>query len=115
MSGGIPKTEDWDNARVFVEFLKIFYDATLKVSGSLFVTSSQYFHEYCLISNTLKKWSNSSDPLLETMAEKMKAKHDKHWGNIKNTNMMKAKQNSLFANVILYFNFLYAGVVGLSF
>lgn len=88
MSGGIPKTEDWDNARVFVEFLKIFYDVTLKVSGSLFVTSSQYFHEYCLISNTLKKWSNSSDPLLETMAEKMKAKHDKYWGNIKNTNMM---------------------------
>lgn len=79
MQGGIPKAEDWDNARVFVKFLKIFSDVTEKVSGSLYVTSSQYFHEYCKISNTLNSWSGSSDHLLKNMAEKMKGKHDKYW------------------------------------
>lgn len=88
MSGGIPKNEDWDNARVFVRFLKIFYDVTKKVSGSLFATSSQYFHEYCMILSTLKNWANSLVPLLGSMAKKMKAKHDKYWGSIKNINMM---------------------------
>ena len=52
------------------------------------MTSSQYFHDYCLIVNTLKKWAGSLDPLLGSMAVKMKAKHDKYWGNIKNMNMM---------------------------
>lgn len=88
MSSGIPKTEDWDNARVFVKFLKKIYDVIKKVSGSLFVTSSQYFHEYCMIFNTLKTWTTSLDPLLGSMASKMKAKHDKYWGSIKNINMM---------------------------
>jgi hypothetical protein len=71
MQGGIPKAEDWDNARVFVKFLKIFSDVTEKVSGSLYVTSSQYFHEYCKISGTLNSWSGSSDEyLLKNMDEK---------------------------------------------
>ena len=63
---------------MFVKLLKIFYDVTKKVSGSQYVTSSQYFHEYCLIVNTLKTWSGSLDLVLHTMAEKMKSKHDKY-------------------------------------
>ncbi|XP_057441940.1 zinc finger BED domain-containing protein RICESLEEPER 2-like [Lotus japonicus] len=88
MKGGVPKSEDWDNARVFVRFLKVFYDVTLKVSGSLFVTSSQYFHEYCMVLKTLNTWAGSLDPLLGGMVVKMKAKHDKYWGSLKNINMM---------------------------
>jgi len=61
---GTPKSEDWENARVFVKLLKFFYDVTKKVSGSQYVTSSQYFHEYCLIVNTLKTWSGSLDSVL---------------------------------------------------
>jgi len=34
MQNGIPKSEDWENAWVFIKFLKIFYDVTKKVSGS---------------------------------------------------------------------------------
>ena len=56
-----PTREDWDSAHHLVKFLKIFYDATLNVSGSLFVTSSKYFHEFCLIMNTLKSWCGSED------------------------------------------------------
>ena len=58
----IPRNDDWDNTREFVRFLKIFHDVTKKVSGSLFVTSSQYFHEFYLIMNTFKTWTGSLDP-----------------------------------------------------
>ncbi|XP_020961353.1 zinc finger BED domain-containing protein RICESLEEPER 2-like isoform X2 [Arachis ipaensis] len=88
MQGGIPKNEDWDNARCFVKFLKIFSDVTKKVSGSTFVTSSSYFHHFCSILSSLKTWADSNDILLKGMATKMKAKHDKYWGNLRNMNMM---------------------------
>ncbi|XP_054821797.1 zinc finger BED domain-containing protein RICESLEEPER 2-like [Prosopis cineraria] len=85
---GPPTIKDWENARVFVKFLKIFFDVTKKVSGSLYVTSSQYFHEFCLVVKTLNDMCLSDDPLLNSMARKMKQKHDKYWGNVDNLNMM---------------------------
>ncbi|XP_057746595.1 zinc finger BED domain-containing protein RICESLEEPER 2-like [Arachis stenosperma] len=88
MQGGIPRNLDWDNAKHFMEFLKIFHDVTKSVSGSLLVTSSQYFHEFCKILRVFKASCGSRDPLLGSMAEKMKFKYDKYWGNIKNINMM---------------------------
>ncbi|XP_072054326.1 zinc finger BED domain-containing protein RICESLEEPER 2-like [Arachis hypogaea] len=88
MAGGIPRSEDWENTRHFVKFLKIFYEVTNKVSGSTFVTSSQHFNDFCKILSTLKNWMGSLDTVLSSMTEKMKSKYDKYWGNIKNTNMM---------------------------
>lgn len=41
---GPPNSDDWENANVFVLFLKSFYDITLKFSGSMYVTSNLYFH-----------------------------------------------------------------------
>ena len=35
-----PEKEDWKRARAFVKFLKMFYDVTLKFSGSLHITSN---------------------------------------------------------------------------
>ena len=40
-----PNYLDWENVKTFVKFLSIFYKATLRFSGSLFVTSNTYFHE----------------------------------------------------------------------
>jgi len=37
---------------------------------------------------TLDKWIASHDPLLSTMAVKMKAKYVKYWGNIEKMNVM---------------------------
>ena len=42
---GPPTIDDWKNVAVFVKFLKVFYDVTAKISGSLYVTSNSYFHE----------------------------------------------------------------------
>ncbi|XP_052111497.1 zinc finger BED domain-containing protein RICESLEEPER 2-like [Arachis duranensis] len=88
MQGGMPRNIDWDNAKHFMEFLKIFHDVTKSVSGSLLVTSSQYFHEFCKILRVFNASCGSRDPLLGSMAERMKLKYDKYWGNIKNINMM---------------------------
>ena len=40
---GPPEKEDWNRAKVFVKFLKMFYDVTLKFSRSLHVTSIFFF------------------------------------------------------------------------
>ncbi|KAF7824055.1 zinc finger BED domain-containing protein RICESLEEPER 2-like [Senna tora] len=48
-SRGIPTRKDWENARIFVKFLKVFYDVTNVVSGTLFATSSNYFHIFVLL------------------------------------------------------------------
>ncbi|RYR59552.1 hypothetical protein Ahy_A05g025452 [Arachis hypogaea] len=90
--GGIPKNKDWDNARCFVRF---FPYVTKKVSGSTFVISSSYFHHFCSILSSLKTCVDSNDILLKGMATKMKAKHDKYWGNLRNMNMM------IFVTVVL--------------
>ena len=42
---GPPLFIDWENARVFVKFLEICYDVTLKFSVSLIATSNVCFHE----------------------------------------------------------------------
>ncbi|CAI8603038.1 unnamed protein product [Vicia faba] len=90
MKGGIPNNVDWDNAKCFVNFLKIFFDITKKVSSSTFVTSSQYFNEHIRILTTLKGWIElkSSDNLLGNMAENMKVKYDKYWGDVEKMNKL---------------------------
>uniref|UniRef100_A0A803LW48 Cytochrome P450 n=1 Tax=Chenopodium quinoa TaxID=63459 RepID=A0A803LW48_CHEQI len=59
---GCPTSEDWETVRRFSEFLQVFYDLTLRVSGSLHVTSNLFFHE------------------LE--------KYDKYWGDPEKMNML---------------------------
>jgi hypothetical protein len=44
---GPPTFDDWKNVRVFLKFLKLFYDVTICLSGPLYVTSNMYFQEIC--------------------------------------------------------------------
>lgn len=85
---GAPTSSDWENARVFVKFLKFFYDATLKFSGSLVVTSTYPFHEMFTILSELKSTIESGDHMLRAMAGNMKAKYDKYWGSIDKINKL---------------------------
>lgn len=43
--GGSPNDDDWNVVSSFLPFLRIFYDATLKLSGSRYVTSNHYVPE----------------------------------------------------------------------
>ena len=66
---------EWENVKIFVKFLGIFYEAALRFSGSLFVTSNTYFHEIISIENQLQKLcSVDGDSLLRSMAIEMKKK-----------------------------------------
>ena len=38
-----PEKEDWNRARVFIKFLKTFYDVNMKFLGFLYVTSNFFF------------------------------------------------------------------------
>jgi hAT family C-terminal dimerisation region/Domain of unknown function (DUF4413) len=90
-----PDEDDWNRARCFIKFLKLFYGATLKFSGSLHVTSNAFFHELVAINTRLVKMVQSSDIELRLMAEKMKAKCEKYWDDLTKINML------LFIAVVL--------------
>ncbi|KAM6564201.1 hypothetical protein CsatB_030096 [Cannabis sativa] len=83
---GPPNEDDWENARIFVKFLKTFYEVTLKFSGSSYVTSNLYFQEICEIQNELITLSKERDGMLSSMAANMKRKFDKYWGESKAAN-----------------------------
>ena len=86
---GPPKGEDWVNVRMFCNFLRLFYEVTLRFFGSLFVTSNTYFFELVGIQNELHRLCGiDGDPLLKEMAQSMKEKYEKYWGDIKNMNLM---------------------------
>ncbi|GFZ09082.1 ATP citrate lyase subunit B 2 [Actinidia rufa] len=76
----LPTKLDWKNCRMFVKFLKLFYDATKKFSASLFVTSNTFFDEIISIEMAIAKLIKNYDPLLSQMALNMQKKFDKYWG-----------------------------------
>ena len=76
----LPTKLDWKNCRMFVKFLKLFYDATKKFSASLFVTSNTFFDEIISIEMAIAKLIKNYDPLLSQIALNMQKKFDKYWG-----------------------------------
>ncbi|KAI4297878.1 hypothetical protein L6164_037739 [Bauhinia variegata] len=85
---GPPSASDWLNANVFLKFLKIFYNVTLILSGTLHITANSAFHQLALILIELNTWCVANDSLLRGMAMEMKKKYDKYWGNVQNINLI---------------------------
>jgi hypothetical protein len=44
-----PKEDDWSNIHHFVQFFKVFYDVTMKISGSLYSTANLFFQQLCRV------------------------------------------------------------------
>ncbi|XP_019184812.1 PREDICTED: zinc finger BED domain-containing protein RICESLEEPER 2-like [Ipomoea nil] len=88
LNGGTPKEEDWGNVRKVSKFLQRFYEFTLKVSGTTYVTSNVYFPEICELYCTLCDWIKSDDEQFSAMAKRMKEKFEKYWGNVERMNMI---------------------------
>ncbi|KAL4016504.1 hypothetical protein IC575_024156 [Cucumis melo] len=85
---GPPSNFDWKNVEVFVMFLKVFYNVTNKISGSLYVTANSFFHEMWGINDLLISWSNEHNSILRNMTINMKSKYDKYWGSIEKINKL---------------------------
>ena len=89
-----PNEDDWETCRKFVKFLKLFYNATKRFSGSLYVTSNAFFDEIYMIKRKIDLFSRSEDHFLYSMAKTMKEKFDKYWGS--------GEDSSKKGNVLLY-------------
>ncbi|XP_012568376.1 zinc finger BED domain-containing protein RICESLEEPER 2-like [Cicer arietinum] len=85
---GVPTSFDWAKAQPIMPFLKMFYDATLRISGSSYVASNMYMLEVFGIGEKILKMCNSKDMCLKVMADRMKTKYDKYWGKFENLNML---------------------------
>ena len=88
MGDGLPEKQDWENVRRFCLFLQKFYELTVKVSGSSYITSNTFLHDICTVYTTLRNWQINPDLQLSAMANRMRAKFDKYWGNVEKMNML---------------------------
>nr|XP_009774458.1 PREDICTED: zinc finger BED domain-containing protein RICESLEEPER 2-like [Nicotiana sylvestris] len=77
---GVLTRTDWDDVKRIAQFLEIFYNLTLKVSGSLYVTSNANFLEIGQVVVYLNRLITTEDELLSEMASSMWKKFEKYWG-----------------------------------
>lgn len=73
-AAGPPTAEHWDNAKAFVKFLKIFYEATNVFSASLHVTIHTTFHQLATIFSEIRKCCMDKNPTFMKMGWEMKKK-----------------------------------------
>ena len=73
---------------MFVKFLKMFYDVTLKFSRSLHVTSNIFFKELVAMQITLQKIANRGDKVIVFYACRMMENFAKYWENFSNVNYL---------------------------
>ncbi|KAK2637388.1 hypothetical protein Ddye_032180 [Dipteronia dyeriana] len=73
-------TDDWYVAKIFVEFLKIFYNATVTLFGVYYPTSSPAIHQIVEISELLNSYRE--DEHLGVVVVAMETKLKKYWANI---------------------------------
>ena len=85
---GVPTEEDWSYARAILPFLKSFYDATLSISGSLYATCNQFVEDILGVGVEINEQCDNNDESIRMMAQKMRRKHEKYWGNINNINVI---------------------------
>ncbi|BAF13646.2 zinc finger BED domain-containing protein RICESLEEPER 2-like [Oryza sativa Japonica Group] len=74
-----PSPDQWERSTIVSGILKVLYDATMVVSGSLYPTSNLYFHEMWKIKLVLDKEHSNNDTEVASMVQKMKDKFDKYW------------------------------------
>ena len=84
----MPPEDDWINARKLCTFLEKFYELTLRVYGSLHVTSNSFLHKISNVTCELIDQQESGDLELSNIARKMQEKFDKYWGSWEKTNML---------------------------
>ncbi|CAL2260675.1 unnamed protein product [Prunus armeniaca] len=93
---GPPTDVDWDNATVFVRFLKVFYEVTLKVSASLHPTIHKTFHAVISMEKEIDKLfvapefatGSDAEKVLTDMAGAMRTKYNKYFVKYQDLNML---------------------------
>ncbi|CAH9105703.1 unnamed protein product [Cuscuta europaea] len=91
----MPDVLDWIDVESFVTILKHFYEMTLRISGSLYVTSNTFFSEISDLFLVLKDMVASPTASVSAMGSTMKSKLDKYWGDPEKMNYL-----IFYANVL---------------
>ncbi|GKE82790.1 zinc finger BED domain-containing protein RICESLEEPER 2-like protein [Tanacetum coccineum] len=88
---GVPVSTDWANVRRLAKFLEHFYELTLKVSRTLYVTSNSFLDDITSINAALNNCIyDVRDKNLSVMAKMMKCKFDKYYGGLEKCNIATA-------------------------
>lgn len=100
---GPPCEADWEKATVFVRFLKVFFDVTVRVSATNHPTASKAFHDIVSIKAEIEDFftephnleasdggieSIEAEKVLFDMAVKMKAKYKKYFTSLDDMNQL---------------------------
>ena len=82
LGGEVPDIFYWTYINSMVEYLKQFYEMTLRISSSLNVTANTFFNGvsdlYCVLNECIKSVNDS----MINIGINMKVKFDKYWGDI---------------------------------
>ena len=91
----VPTSEDWVKAKKLCHFLKTFYDITLRISGTKYVTSHTLVNELASIRALLRAQLDCdihdeppTDKHLYDIAKAMKPKYEKYYGEVENMNLL---------------------------
>ncbi|XP_059653342.1 zinc finger BED domain-containing protein RICESLEEPER 2-like [Cornus florida] len=76
----LPSLNDWRRVEEVCQFLKVFEEVTNTISGSLYPTSNMFLPEVWKIKEALSEKSLDENVYMRSMANKMKDKFDKNWG-----------------------------------
>lgn len=74
-----PSEEDWNRVKALIGHLKVFYDATMKLSGTKYPTLNLYFPEFCEVYLSIEKMKGSAYEFVVEMGKEMLLKWDKYW------------------------------------
>ncbi|KAK9935866.1 hypothetical protein M0R45_012740 [Rubus argutus] len=91
---GPPSEKEWEKAEIFVQFLRVFYEITLRVSASNHPTIHTTFHDVLSIETEINKLfvepematGSEVEKVLTEMAANMNAKFLKYYGSFKDLN-----------------------------
>nr|GEY68284.1 zinc finger BED domain-containing protein RICESLEEPER 2 [Tanacetum cinerariifolium] len=91
----VSRSEDWVKAKRLCHFLKTFYDITLRISGTKYVTSHTLVNELATIRALLRAQLDCDihgvapiNKHLYDIATAMKAKFEKYYGEVENLNLL---------------------------
>ncbi|CAL1401103.1 unnamed protein product [Linum trigynum] len=71
---GITTSDDWSSVGRLIDYLKLFYDLIVRVSGTSYVTLHFLFDEVCEMYTIVSEWDDGIDFEVSCMAERIKSK-----------------------------------------
>jgi hypothetical protein len=86
--GNPPSNDDWDIARAFSAFLKLFYEATKTFSTSQNVSLYTCFHQVSAIYCELKQATLNLNDFFASVGGDMMEKYNRYWGSPDKINKM---------------------------